>query len=37
MSTVMPDLDDRNRVVRRVLLAIVALLLIASFMVGIRW
>jgi hypothetical protein len=37
MSRVMADLDDRNRLVRRVLLAIVAVLVIASFLVGIRW
>jgi hypothetical protein len=37
MSTVMPELGDRNRVVRRLLLAVVALLVIASFLVGIRW
>ena len=37
MSTVMTGLGDRNRLVRRVLLAIVALLVIVSFMVGIRW
>ena len=30
-------LDDRNRLVRRILLAIVATLVIASFLVGIRW
>jgi hypothetical protein len=29
--------DDRNRLVRRVLLGIVAVLIIASFLVGIRW
>ena len=37
MSMVMSDLDDRNRRVRRVLLAIVALLVVVSFLVGIRW
>jgi hypothetical protein len=37
MSTVMAGLDDRNRMVRRLLLAVVAVLIIASFMVGIRW
>jgi hypothetical protein len=29
--------DDRNRRVRWVLLAIVAVLIVASFLVGIRW
>ena len=37
MSSVMADLDDRNRLLRRVLLGIVAILVIASFLVGIRW
>ena len=37
MSTLMSELDDRNRLVRRLLLAIVALLVLASFLVGIRW
>jgi hypothetical protein len=37
MSGVMAGLDDRNRVVRRILLGIVAALVIASFLVGIRW
>jgi len=37
MSSVMADLDDRNRLLRRVLLGIVAVLVIASFLVGIRW
>ena len=37
MSRVMSDLDDRNRRVRRLLLAIVAVLVVASFLVGIRW
>ena len=37
MSGVMVDLDDRNRLVRRILLGIVATLVIASFLVGIRW
>ena len=30
-------LDDRNRWVRRLLLGIVATLVVASFLVGIRW
>jgi len=33
----MVDLDDRNRLLRRILLGIVAALVIASFLVGIRW
>jgi hypothetical protein len=37
MSTLMSELDDRNRLVRRVLLAIAAVLVVASFLVGIRW
>jgi hypothetical protein len=31
------ELDDRNRRVRWILLGIVALLVVASFLVGIRW
>jgi hypothetical protein len=37
MSTVMGRLEDRNRLVRRILLGIVALLVVASLLVGIRW
>jgi hypothetical protein len=37
MSVLMSDLPYRNRVVRRVLLLIVAVLVVASFLVGIRW
>jgi hypothetical protein len=37
MSDVMVDLDDRNRRVRWILLGIVAALVIASLLVGIRW
>jgi len=37
MNGMMVDLDDRNRRVRRVLLGIVAVLVVASFLVGIRW
>ena len=33
----MSDLDWRNRLVIRVLLAIMAVLVVASFLVGIRW
>lgn len=38
MSVAMASrLDDRNRRVRWILLGIVALLIVASFLVGIRW
>jgi hypothetical protein len=37
MSVLMSDLPDRNRRLRRVLLALVAALVVASFLVGIRW
>ena len=37
MNGVMDGLEDSNRFVRRILLGIVAVLLIASFLVGIRW
>jgi hypothetical protein len=37
MSRPVSDLLDRNRFVRRILLAIVGLLVVASFLVGIRW
>ena len=37
MSGVMAGLDDRNRRVRWILLGIVAALVVASFLVGIRW
>jgi hypothetical protein len=37
MSGVMTDLEDRNRRVRWILLGIVAALVVASFLVGIRW
>jgi len=37
MSVSMSELGDRNRLVRRVLLTIVAVLVVASFLVGIRW
>jgi hypothetical protein len=37
MSGVMADLEDRNRLLRRILLGIMAVLVIASFLVGIRW
>ena len=37
MSPMMSDLDDRNRWIRRLLLGIVATLVVASFLVGVRW
>ena len=37
MSPMMSELDDRNRWVRRLLLGVVATLVVASFLVGIRW
>jgi hypothetical protein len=37
MSALMTGLADRNRRLRRILLGIVAALVIASFLVGIRW
>jgi len=37
MSLATADLDDRNRLVRRILLGIVAVLVIVSLLVGIRW
>jgi hypothetical protein len=37
MTALMSDLADRNRRLRRILLGIVAALVIASFLVGIRW
>ena len=37
MSMLMTDLTERNRLLRRVLLTIVAVLVVASFLVGIRW
>ena len=37
MSHVTSDLPDRNRRVRRILLGVVAVLLVASFLAGIRW
>jgi hypothetical protein len=37
MSLVMADLEERNRLVRRILLGAVAVLVVASFLVGIRW
>lgn len=37
MSVVTPDLRDRNRRVLRIILGVMATLVAASFMVGIRW
>jgi hypothetical protein len=37
MSLVMSELQDRNRLVRRIILTAVAVLVVASFLVGIRW
>jgi hypothetical protein len=37
MSGLMAGLEDKNRRLRRLLLGIVAALVIASFLVGIRW
>jgi len=37
MSIVMSDIQERNRWVRRIILTAVAVLVVASFLVGIRW
>jgi hypothetical protein len=37
MSGAMSDLARRNRLTRRILLGIVALLALATFLAGIRW
>ena len=37
MSVITPDLRDRNRRVLRIILGVMASLVAASFMVGIRW
>jgi hypothetical protein len=37
MTRAVTDLAERNRLVRRMLLGIVAVLMVASFLVGIRW
>jgi hypothetical protein len=37
MSSLMTGLQERNRWIRRLLLGIVATLVVASFLVGIRW
>jgi hypothetical protein len=36
-DAMMATLDERNRLVRRILLGVVAVLVLASFLVGIRW
>ena len=37
MSMLMPDQRRRNRVVLRVILGVMGALVVASFLVGIRW
>ena len=37
MSIVSSDLQERNRWVRRIILTAVAVLVVASFLVGVRW
>jgi len=37
MSIMASGLADRNRLVRRIILTAVAVLVVASFLVGIRW
>jgi len=37
MSIMASALHDRNRLVRRIILTVVAVLVVASFLVGIRW
>ena len=37
MSVVTPELRDRNRRVLRIILGVMATLITASFMVGIKW
>jgi hypothetical protein len=37
MSRMVAPLEDKNRQLRRLLLAVVAVLVVASFLVGIRW
>ena len=37
MSIVASDLEERTRRVRRIILTAVAVLVVASFLVGIRW
>jgi hypothetical protein len=37
MSIVSSELQERNRWVRRIILTAVAVLVVASFLVGVRW
>lgn len=37
MSVIAPDARQRNRLVLRIIFGVVATLVAASFMVGIRW
>ena len=37
MSIVSSQLQERNRMVRRIILTAVAVLVVASFLIGIRW
>jgi hypothetical protein len=37
MSIMSSELQERNRLVRRIILTAVAVLIVASFLVGIRW
>ena len=37
MSIMPSELQDRNRMVRRIILTAVAVLVVASFLVGVRW
>jgi len=37
MSIMPSELQDRNRLVRRIILTAVAVLVVASFLVGVRW
>jgi hypothetical protein len=37
MSIMSSELQDRNRLVRRIILTAVAVLVVASFLIGIRW
>jgi hypothetical protein len=37
MSIVSSELQERNRRVRRIILTAVAVLVVASFLVGVRW
>jgi hypothetical protein len=37
MSVMSPDVRERNRRILRIILAVMATLVVSSFMVGIRW